>query len=117
MPFSSLLLVILAGVNSCIGNILLKMSSVKLVPGASLIERAMSPYFIGGLVFYAVNVVVFAKALDQAPVSVAYPVLAVTGFALLALTSSFLFGERLAISQWIGLAFAVIGIFLLARPG
>lgn len=118
MAFSwvSLLLVFLAGINTCIGNILLKMSRLKAPVDAGFIEKLFSPYFIGGLFFYGVNVILFAKALDNVPVSVAYPMLAVTGFALIAVTSNYFFNEQLGPVQWLGLGFAVLGIFLLAKP-
>ena len=76
----------------------------------------MHPLFLVGLAFYAVNVVLFAKALDTAPVSVAYPVLAGVGFALLAIASALIFNERMSLTQSLGLIMVVGGIALLARP-
>lgn len=115
-PFS-LALVILAGINSCIGNILLKTGRLRLEPDAGLIAQTLSPWFIGGIFFYVINVFLFAKALDTAPVSVAYPILATSGFALLIIAANFIFGERLSPVQFAGLGLAVLGIFLMARGG
>lgn len=115
-PFS-IALVIFAGINSCIGNILLKTGRIKLGPEAGLIEHTFSPWFIGGICFYVVNVFLFAKALDTAPVSVAYPVLATSSFALLMVASHFLFAERLSLVQLGGLGLAILGIVLMARTG
>ena len=78
-------------------------------------EQLLSPWFIGGLLFYAINVVLFAKALDRLPVSAAYPVLAASGFALLAVVSAFVFGERLAPAQYAGIVVTLAGIVLIAR--
>lgn len=108
------LLIVAAGVNSMIGNVLLKQSRI-VATSPGLIDQFRSPWFIGGLIFYGINVVLFAKALDRLPVSAAYPVLAASGFALLALVSAFVFGERLSISQYAGLAVTLGGIALIAR--
>ena len=108
------LLVLAAGLNSCVGNLLLKKSRlVATSPG--LLPLLFSPWFIGGLFFYAVNVVLFAKALDKLPVSIAYPALAASGFALLVFSAAWIYGERLGANQVVGLAAVLIGIWLLAR--
>ena len=109
----SWLLVLSAGVNSCIGNVLLKQSRLVAKDGG-LVELMFSPWFLGGLAFYGINVILFAKALDHLPVSAAYPVLAGAGFALLGLASFWLFRERLGAVQVAGMVLIVVGIFLLA---
>jgi multidrug transporter EmrE-like cation transporter len=108
------LLILAAGVNSMIGNVLLKQSRI-VAPSPGIIDQFRSPWFIGGLIFYGINVVLFAKALDRLPVSAAYPVLAASGFALLALVSAFAFGERLSLAQYAGLVVTLGGIALIAR--
>ncbi len=108
------LLVLAAGLNSCIGNLLLKKSRLAAeAPG--LMPLLFSPWFIGGLFFYAVNVVLFAKALDRLPVSIAYPALAASGFALLVFSAALIYGEKLGPNQVLGLGAVLIGIWLLAR--
>jgi multidrug transporter EmrE-like cation transporter len=110
----SLILILLAGVNSCIGNVLLKMSRVRLPEGAGVLDQFLSPYFVAGMFFYGVNVALFAKALDRIPVAIGYPVLATSGFALLAIVSYFVFGERMSMLQILGLFLAIFSIVLLA---
>ncbi len=108
------LLILAAGVNSMIGNVLLKQS--RIVGGtAPFFEQLRSPWFIGGLLFYGINVVLFAKALDRLPVSAAYPVLAACGFVLLAVVSAIVFNERLSLVQYLGMAVTLGGIALIAR--
>ena len=80
-------------------------------------KLAGHPWFLGGIFFYVVNVFLFAKALDTAPVSIAYPVLATSSFALLIVVSYIIFAERLSALQVIGLGLAVLGIILMARGG
>lgn len=117
MKLLPLLLVLAAGVNSCIGNLLLKWSRLSVPADASTIEKLLSPGFLGGMMFYAVNVVLFAKALDELEVSIAYPILAGAGFALLAIASSFLFGEGLTLAKGAGIGLILVGISVLARAG
>ena len=106
-------LVFAAGINTCIGNLLLKRSRLE-APDPGLLSLLFSPWLIGGLVFYGINVVLFAKALDKLPVSVAYPVLAGLGFGLITLTASWFFGERLGLNQYIGLGMILAGIIIMS---
>ena len=115
MNVGAFTLVLLAGFNSCIGNLALKKSRLVSDPEAGFLLNLMNPYFFLGLFFYAVNVVLFAKALDDAPVSVAYPVLAASGFAMLTLSSAWLFSEKVGLLQVAGMALIVAGIALLAQ--
>jgi len=109
------LLVLSAGINSCIGNLLLKRSRLEAVD-SSLYGLLFSPWFIGGLIFYGINVILFAKALDKLPVSAAYPTLAGFGFALLTLASAHFFGEKLGLNQYAGVAIILAGIIIMSRP-
>ena len=115
MRLDALAFVLLAGAISCLGNLALKQSRLISDPSAGFFEKFGNLYFVLGLVFYAINLVLFAKALDSAPVSVAYPVLAGSGFAFLAFASAALFHERIGSEQIAGLTLVVIGIALLAR--
>jgi multidrug transporter EmrE-like cation transporter len=113
----SLLLVLAAGLNSCIGNLLLKWSRAATPVDASAIEKLSHIGFIGGLGFYAINVVLFAKALDAMEVSIAYPILAGSGFAMLAAASWYLFDEPFTLVKGVGLSLVLAGIVLLAQRG
>ena len=112
---TALTLVVIASVNSTIGNILLMVSREKLVPGHSNFSGYLSPWFIGALFFYGVNVIVFAKALDYLPVNIGYPILAACSFIMLNVTSWIFFGDKLTLIQLIGLSITILGIFLLSH--
>ncbi len=107
-------LVIAAGLNSCLGNILLKYSR-KMAPDPGLFSLLFSPWFMGGMFFYAVNVILFAKALDALPVSSAYPVLAGLGFLFLSIASFCFLEESFTLSKALGMAFVLIGVIFLSR--
>jgi multidrug transporter EmrE-like cation transporter len=106
------ILILLAAVNSTLGNLLLKKSST---PGGDLFDMLFNPYFIAGLAFYGVNVLLFAKALEVLPVSMAYPVLAGVGFLLLVFASSILLGEMVGLYQGLGVILILAGVILLAK--
>lgn len=107
-------LLLLAGINSTVGNLLLKQS--RIASGApGFLGMIKSPWFLGGLLFYALNVVLFAKALDRLQVAAAYPVLAGISFALLVFASAIIFGERFSALQVFGLIAVLVGIVAIAR--
>lgn len=106
------LLIIFAAINSTLGNLLLKKAST---PGGGLLVMVFNPYFIAGLVFYGVNVLLFAKALEVLPVSIAYPVLAGVGFLFLVFASNILLGEMLSLYQGWGILMILAGVILLAK--
>jgi multidrug transporter EmrE-like cation transporter len=107
------MLVLAAGVNSCAGNLLLK--KARLAPQPGLSGMLLNPWFLGGLFFYGINVILFGKALDRLPVSTAYPALAGCGFALLSVFAALIFQERFTPIQALGLAAIFFGIILMAR--
>ena len=110
-----LILVLIAGINSTIGNLLLKYSRITTVNVDIWYLKLISPYFIGAIIFYVINLMIFAKALDYLPVSVGYPILAASGFALLSVMSFLLFKETFTLWQISGLVVITIGIFLMAH--
>lgn len=109
-------LIFLAGVNSTIGNLMLKKASSK-YHGEEFITGFLNLWFMGGLIFYTINVLLFATALKTLPVSAAYPVLAGFGFALLALTGSLLLKENLNLVQYAGVLIVLTGIAIICYAG
>jgi len=75
---------------------------------------ALSPYIAAGLACYVVSVVVWILALSRVPVSVAYPMLSI-GYVVNALAAWALFGEALGPQKAVGIAFIIVGVFLVAR--
>jgi multidrug transporter EmrE-like cation transporter len=68
-----------------------------------------------GLGCFAANVVFYAYALQKMPISVAYPIMVACGFGLIVAVAGALLGERLTVTQWIGVAGILIGVALVAR--
>lgn len=107
-------LIFTASVNTCIGNLLLKQSRIE-SSDSGLVSLLVSPWFLSGLVFYGINVVLFAKALEKLPVSTAYPVFAGIGFGLLAIAGNLFFKEHLSLNQLVGLGLILAGIIIMSR--
>ncbi len=75
---------------------------------------AFNPCIAGGLACYVVSVVVWILALSRVPVSVAYPMLSI-GYVVNAIAAWWLFGESLGAQKLVGIAFIIVGVFLVAR--
>lgn len=77
---------------------------------------AQHPGILGGLICYAVSVVVWIVALSRVEVSIAYPMLSI-GYVVNAALAWWLFGEQVNAQRWLGIAVIVIGVVLVARSG
>ena len=75
----------------------------------------LNPHIIGGMLCYAFSLVAWVMALSRVPVSIAYPMLSI-GYIVTAIAAYFLFGESLGLSRWLGIAFIIIGVWLISRP-
>jgi multidrug transporter EmrE-like cation transporter len=71
-------------------------------------------YFVAGVVFYMVSLVVWIMGLSRVPVSVAYPMLSL-GYVINAVAAYYLFGEAVSATRWLGIGFIVLGVWLVAR--
>lgn len=78
------------------------------------LKLASEPHIFGGLCCYVISVVVWIMALSRVPVSVAYPLLSI-GYIVNAFAAAWLFGEALTAHKLGGIAFIVIGVYLVAR--
>jgi multidrug transporter EmrE-like cation transporter len=105
--------VVIAGLLSTAGNLCLKKASLA-APGANLLTMVFNPYFIGGLFFYGMNVLLFASALKQLEVSKAYPVLAAIGFSTLSVLAVVVFRENLSLINYLGIGVILLGIALVS---
>jgi multidrug transporter EmrE-like cation transporter len=75
---------------------------------------AFEPHILGGLACYGISVVVWIMALSRVPVSIAYPMLSI-GYIVNAVAAYYLFNEPLAGQKLLGIAFIVVGVWLVAR--
>jgi len=75
----------------------------------------MNPHIIGGMLCYALSLVVWIMALSRVPVSVAYPMLSI-GYVVSAIAAYYLFGEAIGPTNWLGIGFIIVGVWLVTRP-
>lgn len=78
------------------------------------LKLAFQPFIMGGMVCYAVSLVVWIMALSRVPVSIAYPMLSI-GYVVNAFIAWQWFGEPLAAQKLLGIGFIVVGVFLVAK--
>ncbi|KAA0218387.1 MAG: 4-amino-4-deoxy-L-arabinose transferase [Lautropia sp.] len=120
----SLALVLTGVVLNAVAQTLLKHGTNRLGPvGFSLSQalpvglRVLGDWpFLLGLACYAVSLVVWIAALTRVPVTVAYPMLSI-GYIINALIARFWLGETMGLNGWLGIAFIVLGVTLIARQG
>ena len=70
---------------------------------------------LAGLACFALNVVFYAFALQKLPISVAYPIMVTTGFAIIVAVAGWKLHERLTVFQWVGVVTILIGVVLVAK--
>lgn len=111
MVVFSWLLILLAGINSTLGNILLKKSQ----EAPDFLSSLLSVTFIGGCFFYFTNVLLFAYALKTLDVSKAYPVLAGTSFMTLTSVGMIFMNESVSLTNLLGILIVLLGIILITQ--
>jgi multidrug transporter EmrE-like cation transporter len=102
-------LLLKAGTNS-IGHF--QFSAANAVPIG--LKVATEPHILGGLVCYAISVVVWILALSRVEVSIAYPMLSI-GYIVNAAAAYFLFGEAVSVQRMFGIGIIVVGVYVVAR--
>ena len=79
-------------------------------------KLATDPWIVGGMVCYGISLVVWIMGLSRVPVSIAYPLLSL-GYVINAVMAHHLLGESVNLQRIVGIAFIVIGVFIVARSG
>jgi len=68
-----------------------------------------------GLLCFAINVAFYTYSLSGLRISVAYPIMVSGGFAIIAIVAWKYLHETLSYGQWAGIAFIMVGVYLVAR--
>ena len=114
MSATSALLIIVAAICSCAGNLFIKLATLNEAAQKSILGTFLNGYFVFGVLSFMLNLVLFSFALKNTAVSLGYPLLATLSFVLLTATSALVLGEKLQIQQYIGITVALIGVLLIA---
>jgi drug/metabolite transporter (DMT)-like permease len=75
---------------------------------------AFEPHILGGVMCYAVSLVVWIMGLSRVEVTIAYPMLAL-GYVVNAAGAWYLFGEAMGGQKIAGIGFIVVGVCMVAR--
>lgn len=78
-----------------------------------LLSMYTDPWVLGCLVSAVLASLLYAMALQRLPVSVAYPIMALS-FVAVPLAGRWLFGDGLVPAQWLGMALIVAGVVLVS---
>jgi multidrug transporter EmrE-like cation transporter len=82
---------------------------------AEPVRFLLNPWFIAGLVLYAVSVVNWLIVLGRMQLSVAYPLMS-TGLILSLLLGAWLFHEPVTVVRVIGVLVIILGVVLITWP-
>jgi multidrug transporter EmrE-like cation transporter len=103
---------------NALANILIKSSSMGdsvTTEKQNLILTLLNPYFICGLASFGLALLGYRFVLGKGlKLSLAYPVFTSSGFIIVLLASAIFFKERLNMTQWIGITFILVGVWLTA---
>ena len=79
-----------------------------------LVTTIINPYIFGGMLCYAISILLWMYVLSQQPVGVAYPMMSLAYVAAVVMGWLFL-GESVSLPRIVGLAFIMIGVWFIAR--
>lgn len=107
------LLVGVGALSTAVANILLKKSRLT-ATDSGLLALVSSPWFLGALVFYCLELFLSAKALERLPVSITVPVFFGVMFSAVLILSNLFLAERLMTNQLIALGLISTGIVIMS---
>ncbi|OGC96399.1 MAG: hypothetical protein A2W25_06785 [candidate division Zixibacteria bacterium RBG_16_53_22] len=117
-----ILMIIVVALNVC-GHVFLKvgMNQVGQVGSKPFLQFALSalsnPFVILGLAGYVSSVTGYIVVLSRTSLSVAYPVLMSSGYALVVLISFLWLREPFSALKWVGIAAIFAGVVLIGIKG
>ena len=83
-------------------------------PAALALRVLTNPFVLGGLGLYALGAVLWLAVLSRLPLSLAYPMLALS-YAITPVLAWLVLGENVAGARWLGILVICAGVFLISR--
>jgi drug/metabolite transporter (DMT)-like permease len=121
---SSFPLIGLAVIFGVVGQIALKMGMMRVgaISGATALSEPLrvalqvlgNPLVVGGLAFYVLGAAAWLGVLSRVPLSLAYPLLAVS-YAITPVVAWLALGETMPSLRWVGIATICAGVVLVSR--
>jgi multidrug transporter EmrE-like cation transporter len=113
---------VVVALNVC-GHVFLKvgMNQVGQIGSRSLMQFALStlfnPYVLLGLFGYVSSVAGYIVVLSRTQLSIAYPILMSSGYALVVLVSFLWLKEPFSAIKWFGISIILIGVMIIGIKG
>lgn len=82
---------------------------------AGMASTYLNPYFVGGILCFGLNVLIYTQALKKIPISIAYPLMVSLGYLIILGVSFFVFDEKLSLVRYLGAGLMIFGLWLLVR--
>lgn len=82
---------------------------------AEPVRFLFNPWFVSGLVLYAVSVLNWLIVLGRMELSIAYPLMSL-GYILTLLIGAWLFHEPVTVVKVVGILVIILGVVLITRP-
>ncbi|MCZ8155423.1 MAG: SMR family transporter [Leptospira sp.] len=121
MQFQIILVFCIAVFFNALANILMKTSSLQdaekpiQANATGILGTIFNPYFMLGLTAFGLALLGYRFVLGKGlKLSLAYPVFTSSGFIIVLVASAIFFKEKLNWTQWTGIAFILVGVWLTA---
>ena len=122
MPIINWLLILSAVLLGSLAQLLLKAGTTAVGPfafsGANLLpvgwQLATQPFILGGILSYALSLIVWIMALSRVEVSIAYPMVSI-GYVLTAIAAWQFLGESVSTMRFAGIGVIILGVVIVAR--
>jgi multidrug transporter EmrE-like cation transporter len=115
-PMNIYIALVLTIISNTFANTLIKVAMNKADKTQGLINQYLfNPYFIAGVILFALSLISYSITLTKMKLSVAYPVIISACFVLVVFISWFYLKERISLIQLTGIALIVIGIWLVLK--
>ena len=98
-------------------NVFIKLGTQKLpaLDAQNLWKILGNGWIMLGALLFASNFPLYNMVLQRMKLSIAFPLITTSAFAVALIVSVFVFHESLRVPQYVGLVLLIIGIWLLAR--
>lgn len=96
-----------------VGNYSIKRFSIS-VQIESLFDY-LKPSFIGGMLSFGIALLLYARALKDIPITLAYPMMVGVSMVAISMLAIISLGERFELRSAIGAVFVIVGVAMLSR--
>lgn len=97
-------------------NFLIKLAVTRVDSTQGIINQyLLNPFFIGGVIAFAISLFTYSYVLGRMKLSVAYPVITSACFIIVASTSWLYLKETISLIQLIGILMIISGIWLVLK--